>query len=317
MSPPDAAPTVRLPHIEPMLAVAGPLPTEPGWQGEAKWDGARCLAYREGAEVRLVGRRGTDFTSRFPEVVEALADVPNPLLLDGELVVMRDGRPSFQGLQSRVHRSRPESVRAGVSAAPAVLVVFDVLHTDRALFAVPYKERRGLLESLNLDRPRVRVPPAWTSVAEAFAWTRDHRLEGVIAKRAGSPYRAGARSRDWVKQKHLQVADVVIGGWVPGGRSGKSVRAVLVGVPEDEGGRLLFVGAVGTGFADAERRGLGADLHRLAAPRSPFAGVSGGLGVPAGVEVRFVVPRLRAEVQFLELTPAGRLRQPVWRGLRD
>ncbi|MFB8055086.1 non-homologous end-joining DNA ligase [Kitasatospora purpeofusca] len=300
-----------------MLATAGSMLTDTNWWAEVKWDGARCLVYREGAEVRLVGRRGTDFTSRFPEVAEALAGIPDPLLLDGELVVIRDGRPSFHGLQSRVHRSRPASVRAGVSAAPAVLVVFDLLHTDQSLFAVPYEERRGLLENLNLDRPRVRVPPAWTSVAEAFAWTRDHWLEGVIAKRAGSPYRAGARSRDWVKHKHLQVADVVIGGWVPGGRSGNSVRAVLVGVPEDEGGQLLFVGAVGTGFADAERRGLGSALHRLAAPRSPFAGVSGGLGMPADAEVRFVVPRLRAEVRFLELTPAGRLRQPVWRGLRD
>ncbi|MGV9267472.1 ATP-dependent DNA ligase [Kitasatospora sp. NPDC003701] len=308
---------VQLPHIEPMLATAGPLPTGAAWWAEAKWDGARCLAYREGTDVRLVGRRGTDYTERFPEVAGALATVPGPLLLDGELVVMREGRPSFHGLQSRIHRSRPASVRAAATAAPAMLVLFDLVHTDRPQFSVPYEERRGLLEALGLDRPRVRVPLAWTSVEEAFAWTRERRLEGVVAKRTGSPYRAGARSRDWVKVKHLLVADVVIGGWIPGGHNGATVRGVLVGVPAAEGGQLVFVGAVGTGFNDAERRALATALRRLDAPLSPFAGAARGLGLPRGTEVRFVTPQLHAEVEFLELTEAARLRHPVWRGLRD
>ncbi|MEU6974128.1 hypothetical protein AB0A71_41725 [Kitasatospora aureofaciens] len=208
-------------------------------------------------------------------------------------------------------------MRAGAAVAPAMLVLFDLLHTDRPQFSAPYEERRRLLEALSLDRPRVRVPPAWRSVDEAFAWTRERRLEGIVAKRAGSPYRAGARSRDWVKVKHLLVADVVIGGWVPGGRNGAMVRAVLVGVPAVEGGKLVFVGAVGTGFTDAERRALAAVLRRLASPISPFAGASGGLGLSPGTEVRFVAPTLHAEVEFLELTESARLRHPVWRGLRD
>ncbi|MFJ9521879.1 ATP-dependent DNA ligase [Kitasatospora sp. NPDC101801] len=288
-----------------------------GWWAEVKWDGARCLAYVKSGQVRLAGRSGTDFTARFPEVAEALETVEGPLVLDGEIVVMQGGRPSFHGLQSRVHRSRPASIKAGRTAAPAILVVFDVLHTERPLLTVPYEERRGLLESLNLELPQVRVPPAWPSVADAFDWTRGQHLEGIVAKRAGSLYRPGARSRDWVKSKHLQVADVVIGGWLPGGRGGTSVRAVLAGVPAAEGGQLLFVGAVGTGFADAERRALGALLQRLSAPTSPFVAPVGGMGLPTGTEVRFAVPRLHAEVEFLELTPAGRLRHPVWRGLRD
>ncbi|MFI8085995.1 non-homologous end-joining DNA ligase [Kitasatospora sp. NPDC086009] len=307
---------VRLPHIEPMLATAGPLPSGPGWCAEVKWDGARACAYLEDGRARLLGRHGTDYTERFPEVAAALADVPGPLVLDGELVVMRSGTPSFAALQGRIHRTRPASVQAGARAAPALFIAFDLPHTDRPLLTEPYRRRRALLEDLNLDRPGLRVPPAWESLTDAVAWTREHQLEGIICKRADSPYRPGARSRDWIKIKHLRTADVVIGGWLPGGPAGTTVRAVLVGAPTGEPGRLLYAGSVGTGFTAAERRALAAALRRLDQSTSPFTGARTGLGLPRGTEVRFVRPELHAEVEFLELTPAGRLRQPVWRGLR-
>ncbi|MEU9047693.1 MULTISPECIES: non-homologous end-joining DNA ligase [unclassified Kitasatospora] len=308
---------VRLPHVEPMLATAGRLPSGSGWVGEVKWDGVRCVAYvPEAAPVRLVGRRGSDFTDRFPEVAEALTEVRGPVILDGELVVMRDGTPSFAALQGRVHRTRPAAVQAAVPAAPALFIAFDLLYTHgRSLLAEPYARRRERLEVLELERPRVRVPPAWDDIAEAYGWTREHRLEGVIAKRSDSLYVPGTRSRDWIKLKHLRTADVVIGGWLPGGQGEASVRAVLVGVRAESGGPLLFAGSVGTGFAAPERRALAAVLRRLASPVSPFT-VGAGLGLPRGTVVRFVRPELQAEVEYLELTDAGRLRQPVWRGLR-
>ncbi|MFJ2863985.1 Helicase associated domain protein [Kitasatospora sp. NPDC087314] len=177
-----------------------------------KWDGARAVAYRDGDSVRLTGRHDTDYTARFPEVAEALAKVASPLVLDGEIVVMRDGVPSFTALQTRIHRTRPASVRAAATSTPALFVAFDVLHDARPLLAEPYRRRRTILENLDLDHPRLRVPPAWTSVPDAYGWTKEYRLEGVIAKRSDSPYRPGARSRDWVKIKHLKTADVVIGG---------------------------------------------------------------------------------------------------------
>ncbi|MET9403136.1 hypothetical protein [Kitasatospora sp. NPDC002965] len=307
----EAGQVIRLPLVEPMLAVAGPLPDGLGWFGEAKWDGARCLAFVEDGAVRLVGRRGTDFTERFPEVAGELAQVREPLLLDGELVVMRAGTPSFAALQGRIHRTRPVSVRAGATATPAVFVAFDVLHTTRSLLQEPYERRRGLLEGLGLAGPRLRVPPVWDRVGDAFAWTADHGLEGVVAKRGGSLYRPGARSRDWVKSKHTRTMDITIGGWLPGA-GGDTVRAVLAGVPTHDG-RLMFAGSVGVGFADAERRAMAVVLRRLAAPASPF---TGSLGLPLGTELRFVRPELTAEVAFLELTDRGVMRQPVWRGLR-
>ncbi|MEU4587044.1 ATP-dependent DNA ligase [Kitasatospora aureofaciens] len=319
MGPRGSPAQVRLPHIEPMLATAGPLPRGSGWRGEVKWDGARCLAYIPGAApVRLLGRGGTDYTLRFPEVARALTEVQGPLILDGELVVMRGGVPSFAALQGRIHRTRPQAVQAGAAAAPALFVAFDLLHTGQhSLLTEPYARRRDLLDGLALEQPGLRVPPTWDSVAEAFGWTREHSLEGVIAKRLDSVDRPNTRSRNWVKIKHLRVADVVIGGWLPGGPGGASVRAVLVGAPLETGGPLLFVGSVSSGMTGPERRALAAALRRLAVPVSPFTAGSGGLGLPRGTEVRFTRPELLAEVEFLELTDAGRLRQPVWRGLRS
>ncbi|MFH9354080.1 ATP-dependent DNA ligase [Kitasatospora sp. NPDC017646] len=306
---------MKLTHVEPMLATAGRLPSGPGWKGEIRWDGARCIAYvPEAAPVRLVGGRGADLTERFPEVAEALTAVRGPLVLDGELVVVRGGALSSSALQDRIHRTRPVAVRAGTEAAPALYIGFDLLRLgDRSLVAEPWVRRRELLEGLELDRPGLRVPPVWDSVAEAYGWTREHRLEGVIAKRADSRYVPGACSRDWIEIKNLRIADVVIGGWLPGGTS---VRALLVGVPAMPGGRLLFVGSVGSGMTGAERRALAAALRRLAVPVSPFTAGSGGLGLPLGTEVRFARPELRAEVEYLEVTQAGRLRHPVWRRLR-
>ncbi|GAB2717644.1 ATP-dependent DNA ligase [Kitasatospora kifunensis] len=296
-----------------MLATTGPMPTGPSWAAEVKWDGARSLAYLPGdGSVQLVGRNLTDYTDRFPEIAEALSPVAGPLILDGEIVVMGpSGAPSFNLLQQRVHRSRLAAVRAGAASMPALYIVFDVPHTDRPLTGEPYYERRHRLEELHLDRPRVRAPAAWSTVEDAFTWTREHRLEGLVAKRVDSPYRFG-RAAEWRKVKHIQVSDVLIGGWLPGGPHGATVRAVLVGVQLDQG--LLFAGSVGTGFDTAERRALAAALRRLDAPVSPFTPAS--FGLPRGAEVRFVRPELTAEVAYLEVTEAGRLRQPVWRGLR-
>ncbi|MEV7930575.1 ATP-dependent DNA ligase [Kitasatospora sp. NPDC088779] len=301
-----------------MLATAGPLPSGSGWTGEVKWDGARCVAYiPEAAPVRLLGRNGADFSARFPEVAGALTEVRGPLIVDGELVVMRGNLPSFAALQGRIHRTRPAAGQAGAATAPALFVAFDLLHRgDRSLLAEPYARRRELLEGLELEQPGFRVPPAWDSVSEAYGWTREHSLEDVVAKRTDSPYRPGARSRDWVKIKHLRTADVVIGGWLPGGPGSASVRAVLAGVPVEVGGRLVFVGSVSSGMAGPEGRALAAVLRRFEVSVSPFTSGGAGLGLPRGTEVRFVRPELRAEVEFLELTDAGRLRQPVWRGLR-
>lgn len=298
---------MSLPLIEPMLATSGPAPSGPEWVGEVKWDGARALAYVPGdGTARLLGRRGTDYTARFPEVAEVLANMPGPLILDGEIVVPGpDGRPSFHALQRRIHRTRTPA-RPDL---PALYIAFDLLHAAGPLLTQTYRDRRQQLEALGLNGPTVRAPAAWTSLEQAAAFTREQQLEGVIAKRIDGRYWPGARSRDWVKIKHLQVSTVTIGGWLPGPAG--EVRALLVGVPLDQG--LLYVGSVGSGLTEAGRRELAAQLRAVGSERSPFT--SRALGIPRSTPVRWVQPVVNGLVEYLEVTPTGRLRQPVWRGL--
>jgi bifunctional non-homologous end joining protein LigD len=134
---------------------------------------------------------------------------------------------------------------------------------------------------------------------------------GAIAKKSTSAYHPGARSSEWRKLKHLLVSRVTIGGWLPGGQAG--VRSLLIGIPVDAG--LLYVGSVGPGLTATERHALDAALRRIETPTAPFTTQAPGL--PRGTEVRFARPVLQADVAHLEVTVAGHLRQPTWRGLAD
>jgi bifunctional non-homologous end joining protein LigD len=174
--------------------------------------------------------------------------------------------------------------------------------------------RRALLDDLGLPVPgMVEVPPAFPGDAAALlAATRDQGLEGIVLKRPASLYHPGRRTRDWLKIRNIRAADVRIGGWLPGtGIRSHLAGSVLVGIPRP--GALEFAGAVGSGLTVAEVRELTARLESLEQPGSPFTGP-----LPPEIirQARWARPVLTAEVTYLERTPSGRLRQPVWRGLR-
>ena len=305
----------RLPLIEPMLAT--PARAVPGdeteWGAEAKWDGARVLAYVSGGTVVLRGRSGGDVTGSYPEVVASLGRAAGrrTVILDGEITVFDGDRPSFAMLQRRMHAARPAA--ALVAAIPVTYVAFDLLWQARSLLRSPYGQRRALLDGLALAAEHVSVPPAFPGQARALADpSRELGLEGVVLKRLSSPYQPGQRSGDWLKIRHLAAADVLIGGWLPrAGTRSHLAGSVLAGVPGPAG--LEYLGSVGSGFAEAELRDLTARLLALEQPDSPFAGP-----LPADVarRARWTSPVLAAEVAYREITPAGRMRHPVWRGLR-
>jgi len=310
---------VRPPQLEPMLATPGVLPTRPEeFALEVKWDGMRVLARLEAGELRLLSRAGNPATARYPELAELAALLPGrDAVLDGEVIATDGhGRPSFGVLQERMPLRRPAEIAAAMRRYPVTLMLFDVLWLDgRSLLALPYQERREVLESLPLTGLRVVVPPAWpgSESARALAWSRAEGLEGLIAKRLRSRYRPGARSKDWIKIKHVRSLDVVIGGWVARDPGGRSLKSLLLGRPGPGG--LAYVGAVGTGFSEAGRRALTGLLHDLAAPDSPFTGSV--TDIDRGEPLRFVRPELTAEVEYLGIGSGGSLRQPVWKGLRD
>jgi bifunctional non-homologous end joining protein LigD len=289
------------------------LADEAEWTAEFKWDGMRASAYVQGDEVRFRSRAGRDITSTYPELA-ALAGAAGrrSLILDGEIVAFRDGCPDFAALQRRMNVGRPGP--GLLAAVPVTFVVFDLLQAGRrSLLGNPYRQRRALLDGLELRAPGVEVPPAFPGDAAAvLAASAARRVEGVVLKRPGSIYMPGRRSREWLKIRQLRTLDVIIGGWLPGtGYRSRIAGSVLAGVRGPSG--LEFRGQVGSGFTDAALRDLTALLETLEEPGSPFAGP-----VPADVRrrARWVRPVLVAEVSYAELTPARRLRHPVWRGLR-
>jgi len=311
----DRAHATRLPVLQPMLASAGRLPARPQeWAFEIKYDGARILAYLEQGDLHLWTRSGNEATDRYPELGE-LSDLlgDRTVILDGEVIATdAQGKPSFNRLQERMMLTRPAAVRAAMARTPVTLMIFDILWLDdRSTTKLTYRNRRELLQSLPLNGTSAIVPPAWpgTAAEEALTWTRDQGLEGVIAKRLDSIYVPAARSRNWIKLKHTRTLEVTVCGWVP---SGNTLKALLLGVPDGDG--LRYVGAVGTGFSDTERRSLAARLQLLAEPASPL---TSGPAPERGQPVRWVRPAVHGEVEYLEYTkPGGVLRHPVWKGLR-
>jgi bifunctional non-homologous end joining protein LigD len=304
--------------IRPMLAVLREeLPRDADAYGyEFKWDGVRATVYVEGGRPRVLSRNDRDVTGSYPELRElAEALGSTEVVLDGEIVALDDkGRPSFEALQARMHVTNAAQVRRLVTQVPATYLVFDVLHLDgRSTLQTPYRERRKLLESLQLAGPSWQTPPHFEGDGEAvLAASLAQGLEGVVAKRLDSPYYPGKRSDCWLKVKNLRTQEVVIGGWKPGeGRRAGAIGSLLLGVPGPQG--LEFVGHVGTGFTERMLRDLEADLAPLARDTAPFA-------TPVPREhartAKWVEPNLVGEVAFGEWTREGRLRHPAWRGVR-
>jgi bifunctional non-homologous end joining protein LigD len=298
--------------IRPMMAsLRHGLPDEQdryGW--EFKWDGVRAVGYVDGRELRLVSRNDKDMASSYPELGVLADRVGTPVILDGEIVALRDGRPDFGLLQSRMHVQRPTD--GLVRSAPVKLYVFDLLHHGtESLLGRPYTERREQLEALGLDADPVRTPPWYRDDAEdVLSASLANGLEGVVGKPLSSRYHPGQR-RDWIKVKNVRHQEVIICGWKPGeGRRADMIGSLLLGVYD---GELRYVGHVGTGFTQAMLTGLMRRLRPLERATSPFA-----TPVPAqhARDAHWVEPTLIGEVAFTEWTPDQIMRHPSWRGLR-
>jgi bifunctional non-homologous end joining protein LigD len=300
----EAPPPAR---YRPMLAtLADALPRGELWRFEVKWDGYRALAYLRAGECELLSRNGKSLTQRFGAVAAA---VPRALktpdaVLDGEVVALdEEGRPSFSAMQG--------------GTGPVVFYVFDLLEADGdPLVDCPLELRRERLAGL-LDRRNrtVRLSEGFEDGEALLAAAKAQGLEGVMAKRLGSKYAEGRRTRDWLKVKTHGRQEFVVAGYTRGsGSRSASFGSLVLGVRE--GGELRYVGNVGTGFDAAEIERLLALLRPLEQPEPPFA------AVPAMPRVRkadvvWVKPQLVAEVEFSEWTRDGRLRQPSYKGLRD
>ncbi len=301
--------------MEPMLASpAQEPPTGPHWVHEVKWDGMRVLADIRDGRVRLSARSGADATTRFPEL-SGLADAHPDVMLDGEVVAMHDGLPSFTRLIDRIHVRDAGMARRLAAANPVTYMCFDVLRLDgHDLQGMPWRDRRSLLDALALASRHVVVPPVYPDGASLLEATRQSGLEGIVSKRRDSLYEPGRRSGSWRKIAHRPTVSTIVGGWRPEIGSGMGLGALLVGLPTARG--LRFAGRVGSGFGTVAERTLLPRLLELEQDCSPFAG-----DIPAADHngSRWVAPALVVDVRALGAVghrAPGRLRQPVYLGVR-
>lgn len=298
--------TLRFP-VEPMTATLGSLPAaadDDHWAYEIKWDGYRTLAFVEDGALRLQSRRQLDVTTKYPEVGGLPAAVnAGRAVLDGEIVCFDDtGRPSFEALQR--HDTQ------------AVFHVFDVLSIDSSdTIALPYERRRELLTELVEPGSNWLVPAHRIGDGAALLEATAARgLEGVMAKRLGSTYSPGRRTKEWRKIKNRIRAEVVIGGYSGGkGRREGVFGALLVGRPAEDG-TLQFAGGVGTGFNDATLEMLHAKLRALRSNECPFTPSPPREYLKDAVWIR---PELRAEIELTEFTNIGLVRQSSFIRLLD
>jgi bifunctional non-homologous end joining protein LigD len=323
--------------LEPMLATAATaLPGGDGWAYEVKWDGVRALTHVAADELRVCARRGDDVSGRYPELAPIPAAHPGrELILDGEVVAFDDaGTPSFGLLQRRMGLTQEGRIRLRASETPVTYVAFDLLWLDgRSLLAEPYERRRELLAGLGFDGPSWQAPGHSTGDGEELlAAARERGLEGIVAKRLGSPYRPGRRSPDWIKVQNRRRQELVIGGYMrgEGGRS-RSVASLLVGywdaTPQEAAGlgraqRLVYAGGVGTGFTQATLGELGRRLEPLRRETSPFeAGWDPQLKYAARIRERgplvWVEPVVVCEIEFLRWTHEDTIRAASFKGLRE
>lgn len=292
-------------EVRPMQAASAEAPfSSPEYLFEVKWDGLRCILFRDPeGHVRLRDRAMKDITADVPEIVAAAKRVPPGSVIDGELVATdNDGRPDYPRLRSRLAggtRLRDE--------IPTAYLAFDALFLEgRPLLRQPVLRRRARLAKAVETGGHLFVPDhIEEDGVELFEACLERGLEGVVAKHAQSPYVPGQRSPFWLKVKAVKSDDFVVIGWT----GERPFDALVVGYHED--GRLLPCGTVGGGYDDDAMKMLRSGLDELATSDSPLD--------PAPIMLRpvhWVRPELVVSVRYSEWSPDGTLRFPIFNGLR-
>ncbi|MEP6991312.1 MAG: DNA ligase D [bacterium] len=299
--------------------------TRDGWVFELKLDGYRLLARKSRGEVLLLTRNGNDYTAVFPEVVRALEALPlDDFIIDGEVVVLDpEGKPSFSRLQRRGRLSSPIEIRHAAVELAATFFAFDFIAFEEFdLRPLPLLERKALLldtfPKLGIVRTLDHIEREGERFLEQVAALG---LEGIIAKKADAPYRAG-RSDKWLKLKTDRTDDFVIVGFTAPRRSRSHIGALQLADLVD--GRLVYAGRAGTGFDEAKLR----EVHALLAPTvresapcegpvtSPGAAPLATAAIPETKTTTWVEPQYVCEVRFREWTPDGLLRHPTFIRMR-
>ncbi|HEY7085426.1 MAG TPA: non-homologous end-joining DNA ligase [Hyphomicrobiaceae bacterium] len=294
----------KLPQrLQPMLAVLTDAPfDDAGWVFESKWDGFRMVTSIAGGKVALFSRNGKIISESYRVVARALEKIKHDVVLDGELVALDShGRARFQLLQNALR-----------SQANLRYYLFDLMFLDGAdVRGLSLLERKEKLRRLIPKHPLLAFTAHRAEHGtKYFKQAQRQGLEGIMAKRAASPYLSGQRSGDWLKVKTARRQEVVIAGFTAPRRTRPYFGSLVLAVRQDDGWR--YIGHVGTGFTHATLRDLYQRLWPLRRGRSPFKE-----HVKNEAATTWVKPQLVAEVKFTEWTSAGEMRHPAFLGLRE
>ena len=284
--------------------------SDPAWLYERKLDGERCLSFRSGDSVRMMTRNQKEVSNNYPEIAAALlSQGSRDCIVDGEIVAFQGSATSFELLQSRIHVTSPGPQL--LRKVPVFYYIFDVLYADdQDVRPRPLRERKDVLASVLEFNDPLRFTEHRDTEGEAFyAEACKAGWEGLIAKLADSPYRAG-RSKDWLKFKCETNQEFVIGGWTDPQRSRVAFGALLLGYYDAEG-KLAYAGKVGTGFDTKTLRSLLAEMEEIGQDETPF-----DYGDLPRRDVHWVRPQMVAQIGFSEWTRDLQLRHPRFQGLR-
>jgi bifunctional non-homologous end joining protein LigD len=305
--------------VKPMLAFLAEPFNDRNFLYEIKFDGTRTLAYinKEKREVKLLNRRGIWFQDRYPEMNELWKDVNGKkVLLDGELVIFKEGKPNFYLLAEREHIG--EKVRAELLSKinPATLIVFDILYKDgKDLIGLPLIQRKRILKDTVKESERLILSIyVMEKGKKFFEEVKKQGLEGIMAKRLDSIYEIGKRSKNWLKIKVLQTLDCIICGFTEGsGWRAKYFGALLLGAYWKK--KLIYLGRVGTGLDEKGYAELTQKLKKIETLKRPFKEFE---EEPEILEkIHWVKPKLVCEVKFMQLTKDFKLRAPSFIRIRE
>jgi DNA ligase D-like protein (predicted ligase) len=297
--------------VAPMLAtLTDERFSREGWLFEPKWDGERCLAFRDGRDLHLFSRNRKRLNDKYPEITAAFhRQKTDAFIADGEIVTFKNGVSSFAKLQQRMQVEHPSADL--LRKVPVWLYLFDLLYLGQHdTRQIPLRYRKEVLRKTFEFGDSLRFTEHRETEGEAYyreACRR--RWEGVIAKNGDSVY-VSRRTRDWLKFKCSQEQEFVIGGYTDPRGKRIGFGALLVGFYHR--GKLVYAGKVGTGYDTGTLQRLGRKLAQLETPTSPFAGD----GLPRR-GVHWVKPKLVAQIGFTEWTRGGKLRHPRFLGLRE
>lgn len=298
--------------IAPMLSKSTEiLPGGKDFIFEIKLDGQRTIAEIGKKNLVLYTRNFQNVTDKYPELEVLKSCIrKKSIILDGEIVALRNGLPSFELLQQRMNLRDMRAVRRAVEEIPVVYYAFDILDLDgKSLLKIPLQERKKLLHAAIKPCDAVKVLPFFESRDFVLQQASAFGYEGVVAKKSNSFYYPGQRTELWQKLKFQLTDSFVIGGWVEGGRS-YHFGSILIG--KYDGKNLVHCGRAGTGFDEAGVKMLMAQFQKLASSKNPF------IHVPSTRErIHWLKPKLVAEVKFKEWTKAHIVRAPVFLSLRD